>query len=91
MTAGITVMQVFAAKGICPEPSVSWSVGSQVASMYANEFGEQPPKDNRPKTGGGGTHCFAIYPLSWATRIGQVIDKTCESVRSQQDLFQELA
>lgn len=85
--SGITVMQVFSALGVEPGPSLSWSVGSRVATMYRDEFGEQPPKDNRPKTGGGGTHCFAIYPDSWYGRIATVITETSDLQRRQGDLF----
>jgi hypothetical protein len=83
----ITVMQVFDSMGIKPEPAVSWSVGSRVASMYVNEHGEQPPKDNRPKTNGGGTHCFAIYPEFWRKRIEAVIRSVTDEAARQTDLF----
>lgn len=85
----ITVMQVFAAMGINPNPSVSWSVGSQVATMYANQYGEQPPKDNRPKTNGQGSHCFALYPYSWREKIEEVIAMTQAADDSQLGLFGE--
>jgi len=83
----ITVMQVFAALDVHPSPSVSWSVGTQVANMYALEYGAQPPKDNRPKTYGGGSHCFALYPPFWRERIERVIRATVEAAKSQGDLF----
>jgi hypothetical protein len=88
----ITVMQVFAYLGIQPTSSQSWAVGNRVAAMYANEFGEQPPKDNRPKTSGGGTHCFALYPRTWQERIARVINEVVDAEAAQQDLFKmELA
>ncbi len=83
----ITVMQVFDWMGIIPTPAESWSVGAQVASMYATTFGEQPPKENRPKTGGGGTHCFAIYPRSWQSRIEGVIQAVAVQSTAQMAMF----
>lgn len=83
----ITVMQVFAAMGIVPSCAVAWSVGAQMAAIYAEEFGEQPPKDNRPKTSGSGSHCFALYPPTWAGRIEEVIRASVAAERMQLDLF----
>jgi hypothetical protein len=83
----ITVMQVFNAMGIKPDKSTSWSVGSMIASEFANEFGHQPPKDNRPKTSGSGTHCFALYPRSWEPRIRAVIAKHVTAQSAQGGLF----
>jgi len=84
----ITVMQVFGALGITPTNSQSWSVGSRVQAEYAREFGEQPPKDNRPKTGGAGSHCFALYPSTWHPRIAAIIRSIVAFERSQGDMFQ---
>lgn len=83
----ITVMQVFSALGITPSPAVSWSVGTRMANAHAAEFGEQPPKDNRPKTSGSGSHCFALYPVDWQPRIEKVIRETVQQERDQGDLF----
>ena len=83
----ITVMQVFRSLNIVPEPSVSWSVGAQMATLYKQRHGEQPPKDNRPKTSGGGTHCFAIYPRSWEREIAAAILAHEQARKEQQDLF----
>lgn len=74
MTAArITVPQVFAHLGIMPTNEQSWAVGNRMQHAYASEFGEQPPKDNRPKTNGGGSHCFALYPATWQPRIEAAI------------------
>ena len=86
----ITVMQVFSSLGHNPDPATSWSVGSQVASMYFRRHGRQPHKDNRRKTNGTGTHCFALYPEGeWRPVIEDVIRRTIEIDASQGDLFGE--
>ena len=85
--AAITVPQVFRSKGVNPTNEESWAVGTRIATMYADEYGEQPPKDNRPKTNGQGSHCFALYPPSWFKRIAAVIDEVTAFRRNQGDLF----
>lgn len=84
----ITVMDVFRSMGIDPDPRDSWSVGAKMASAYAAEHGRQPPKDNRKKTSGAGTHCFALYPAEWAPRIEDAIRAICSEERQQGDLFE---
>ncbi len=86
----ITVMQVFAALGVTPTSDEAWAVGNRMQRMYAAEFGEQPPKDNRPKTSGAGTHCFALYPPGWQPRIEKVIRDVVDMRKSQSGLFDEL-
>ncbi len=83
----ITVPMVFRALGITPSNELSWSVGSRVATIYAREYGCQPPKDNRPKTSGAGSHCFAIYPDTWAPMIRQIILAEKAAEDSQLDMF----
>ncbi len=84
----ITVPQIFRALGITPTPSQAWSVGSRIANAYASEFGQQPPKDNRPKTSGSGSHCFALYPTDYRPRIEQIIRATVNGEASQRGLFE---
>lgn len=85
----ITVIQVFDALGVRPQREQSWSVGSRVAYLYRSEFGHEPPKANRPKTGGKGSHCFAIYPLSWFEKIAAIVRTVADVDRRQMDMFQE--
>jgi len=80
-------MQVFRSLGIDPEPRLSWSVGSRIATMYKERYGDQPPKDNRPKTSGAGTHCFAIYPDDWRAEIEAEILAHEVARKNQGDLF----
>lgn len=85
----ITVIQVFRGMGVEPTPDQSWSVGNRVANMYRIESGGWPPKDNRPKTGGGGSHCFALYPESWHNRIADVVREVVKESGAQRDMFDE--
>jgi len=58
----ITVIDVCRAMKIEPTPDLTWSVGPIVRTHYEGLYGAPPPKVLRQKTGGGGSHCFAIYP-----------------------------
>jgi hypothetical protein len=83
----ITVPQVARLMGVTLDNKTSWSVGSEMAHTYQNEFGENPPKDNRPKTTGSGSHCFALYPAKWESKIRKVIEAHIEQQGKQNDLF----
>jgi hypothetical protein len=87
MNQRITVPQVARNMGVTLDKKTAWSVGSEMASIYYREFGEQPPKDNRPKTNGAGSHCFALYPSSWEVKIKNIIESHVEHGRNQHDLF----
>jgi hypothetical protein len=65
----ITVPDVARAMGVPLSRTLLWSVGGRIAAMYERAMGEAPPKGLRPKTTGAGSHCFALYPLSWRGRI----------------------
>jgi hypothetical protein len=56
------VRDVLRALNVEPEPSVSWPVGWAIRDAYLERFERLPDKALRPKTNGGGTHCFAVYP-----------------------------
>lgn len=83
----ITVPQVARLMGVTLDNRTSWAVGSEMASVYQQEFGEQPPKDNRPKTNGAGSHCFALYPAKWEQKIRSVIESHLEQQARQTDMF----
>ena len=89
MSNRITVPQVAHAMGVELSNKVAWSVGSEIASLYFKQFGEQPPKDNRPKTNGPGSHCFALYPPSWVAIIRKAIEGHVEVERNQGNLFED--
>jgi hypothetical protein len=84
----ITVPQVFKALGVEPTPAQAWSVGARMAAQYQEAFGIQPPKDNRPKTNGPGSHCFALYPPNWRGRIEAEIKTVVDLDKRQAALFE---
>lgn len=83
----ITVPQVAHAMGVELSNRAAWSVGAEMAALYVEEFGEAPPKDNRPKTKGAGSHCFALYPPTWEALIRRAIGEHVEASKNQGDLF----
>ena len=83
----ITVMEVFRAMDIKPDSRSAWKVGGRVSAMYKNHFGVQPPKENRKKSSGTGSHCFAIYPRDWMDNIVKVIDEVTDTKSSQRSLL----
>lgn len=83
----ITVPQVARLMGVVLDNRTAWAVGSEMAHQYQQEFGENPPKDNRPKTNGGGSHCFALYPAKWEKKIREVIESHLEQQAKQTDMF----
>ncbi len=89
MQRRITVPQVAHAMGVELSNKVAWSVGSEIASLYFKQFGEQPPKDNRPKTNGQGSHCFALYPPAWESIIRNAIEGHVQADKNQITLFPE--
>ena len=84
----ITVVDVIRGMGLEPTPDLTWSVGAQVRAMWEAENGELPEKRLRPKTyGNGGTHCLAVYPRSWWTRIADVVRAHQAEAARQMELF----
>lgn len=87
MTKGVTVIDVCRKIGIEPKPALTWSVGNQVRHIYETRTGELPPKALRQKTGGGGSHCFAVYPAEMAPEIEKIIRQHEVEAARQPDLF----
>jgi hypothetical protein len=50
-----------------------WSAGNDARQLYWQRFSKEPPKELRTKTGGGGSHCFAIYPDAWFDDLERII------------------
>jgi hypothetical protein len=85
----ITIIQVAKSMGLELDNATAWSVGSEMAQKYMEEFAEQPPKELRPKTSGAGSHCFAVYPSTWEGRIKKAITERLEFASKQLDFFSE--
>jgi hypothetical protein len=65
----VIVMEMCRRMGVEPTPDLCVSVGQTVAHLYKSETGREPERPLQPKTRGGGTHCIAAYPESFAPRI----------------------
>ena len=83
----ITVVDVFRELGFEPLPEDTWAVGSAMQKRYAEIVGKQPDKELRTKTGGGGSHCFAIYPSSWRPEIERLVKLFASQRARQGELF----
>jgi hypothetical protein len=67
------VPAIFRELGVEPEPHATWAVGAAAREKYRERFGQLPPKELRPKTNGGGSHCFATYPESMRAEIEALV------------------
>lgn len=76
-----------AASKLKPVKEETWAVGAAVRDRYQEIYGSLPVKDNRPKTNGAGTHCFALYPETFEPIIEQVIGRMKIARDAQGDLF----
>jgi hypothetical protein len=85
----ITIVDVFRRLGLRPVKQETWAVGAAVRDRYQEIYGALPLKDNRPKTNGGGTHCFALYPETFGPVIEQVIGRMKIARDAQRDLFDD--
>lgn len=72
-SAMVTVIEVAESMGLELPKKTAWAVGTAVATAYRSVYGSQPIKNNRPKTNGGGSHCFALYPETFVPVIKDAI------------------
>jgi len=85
----LTVIDVFKALRLEPDKALTWAVGDAMQRRYRETYGHEPPKELRPKTGGPGSHCFAIYPNNWRAEIEACIIGLGADAARQVDLFAE--
>ena len=83
----ITVIDVMRELDVEITPDLAWAVGSQVRSLYEQQYGELPQKALRPKTNAGGTHCFAIYPNHMRGDIARIVQLHKVDAARQMKLF----
>jgi hypothetical protein len=83
----ITVPEVIRAMNVDLDKSQRWAIGAAVRERYRLAFGELPPKDNRPKSSGKGSHCFALYPSTWRSAIEEIVREIGGEDMRQPDLF----
>lgn len=88
MSKRITIHQVARSMGVELDNNTAWSIGAGMADRYAREFGEQPPKELRPKTSGAGSHCFAVYPPTWEEHIRKAIQAHVDLSKRQMNIFE---
>lgn len=85
----ITIIDVFRAMKVKTDKRLTWEVGKAVAQKWRDEHGTSPPLLMTNKTNGGGSHCIAHYPPSYAPLIEEVIRRSTLVLRprAQADLF----
>ncbi|HEX8835447.1 MAG TPA: hypothetical protein VF748_00795 [Candidatus Acidoferrum sp.] len=83
----ITVIDVFRDLQLEPIPEQTWAAGNRVRDRYLELYGVLPTKELRTKTYDGGTHCFAVYPLSFRPVIERIVNDIATEAARQMDLF----
>jgi hypothetical protein len=83
----ITVPQVFDRLGYEPVAPDTWTAGALVREAWLDMMGHYPIKQLRPKTNGGGSHCFAIYPIDWLPKIESIVRSVAQHQKRQGSLF----
>lgn len=72
----VTIQQVARSMGLSLPKETAWAIGTAMANAYKQDNnGTVVPKELREKTNGSGSHCFAVYPLSYVPRIRQAIEQ----------------
>lgn len=83
----VTIIEVARSMNVELSRDAAWSIGAVMAKRWVDAHGEQPEKRLRPKTGGGGSHCFAVYPESWIEPIKAAIGEHKQAEANQMGLF----
>ena len=85
---GITVVDVMREMGVTLDKRATQAVGVTTREAYRGITGRLPPKDLREKTNAlGGSHCFAIYPMSFKPVIVAAVDEWSAHATRQGTLF----
>ena len=84
----ITVPEVMRDLGLQWRNEDAWTIGAAVRERYRElHGGKYPEKKLRPKTSGCGSHCFAVYPLSFRKEIERIISMHETAKSAQRSLF----
>ena len=84
----ITVIDVMRSMNVEITPDLSWSVGAAVRERWRMTHDDELPKKRlRSKTSGGGSHCFAVYPLEWDKIIREIVNSFTTQKQKQGELF----
>lgn len=73
MSDWISIHDVAERLGVVLTNEQAWEIGASTANAYEAAMGDRPVKDLRPKKTGPGSHCFAIYPPTWAPVLERAI------------------
>jgi hypothetical protein len=87
MSKRISIVDVIRWMNIDPESQLCWTVGALAREQWRNQYGTLPEKQLRPKTdGSGGSHCLAVYPISWRARIAKIVSAYASQASRQGSL-----
>lgn len=70
----VTVIDRIKALGFEATIKQRTQIGIAVREKWRKTYGDLPEKDLRTKTGGGGSHCFALYPSTFVPEIDDVVE-----------------
>lgn len=70
---GVTVPEVLRDLNVEASPGLATSIGARVRERFRALHDAEPPKELRQKTGGGGSHCFAVYGPEMRPIIEEII------------------
>ncbi len=79
----VTVVEVIIDMGIEPTNELDWKVGDLMQVFWVKHTGHPPVKDNRKKTNGTGSRCFALYPEEWRGKIESLV-RLCKMEKARQ-------
>ena len=85
----VTIIDVAKALNVDLSSREAWEVGAAVRDAYEVACGHPPLKILRRKTNGGGSHCFAIYPISFRPHIERAILAVPRARAAQPDMFSQ--
>lgn len=82
-----TIIDVFRFLNLELMPADTWEAGAKLRDLYLSRVGKLPEKELRPKTGGTGTHCFAVYPPLWWDDAVSIANAITTQKANQMSLF----
>ena len=89
MGGGVTVPAMIAELNLKYSKRLAWAAGNLCRHRWEELTGEQPAKELRKKTLGGGSHCFAVYPESFRPEMKRLIESLQAADDDQLNLFDD--
>ena len=87
MNRHFTIIEVYRDLRLEPRKETTWAAGAALRDAYMRVYDDLPPKKLRPKTGGRGSHCFAIYPPEMWREAVSIVRRHAIEIQRQLDLF----